>query len=123
VSIGLVGFGDAVQDFTALLAAADMACSNAKQRGRNRIEIYHPDDDELQRVRGEQSWGARVLDVLEGNRFALFRQRIVALNGDPRGDHYEVLLRPQAAMGWSAPGEFVAAAERYGLMAQVDRRV
>lgn len=123
VSIGLVTFGQAMQDFTELIASADAACRAAKDRGRNRIEIYHADDGELKRVRGEQSWGARVLDVLEGNRFALYRQRIVALNGNNGGDHYEVLLRPQAAMGWTTPGEFVAAAERYGLMAQIDRRI
>ncbi|HEY0975079.1 MAG TPA: EAL domain-containing protein [Solimonas sp.] len=125
VSVGIASFSEAAQDFTELLSAADAACRAAKENGRNRIEIYRADDGELQRVRGEQSWGARVLEVLEGGRFALFRQRIMSLNGAGSGglDHYEVLLRPQGALGWTLPGELVLAAERYGLMAQLDRRI
>lgn len=123
ISAGIASFGDGSQDFTELIAAADSACDAAKGLGRNRIEIFRADDQgAMRRVRGEQSWGARVLDVLEGGRFALFRQRIVPLRDD-QPLHYEVLLRPQGALGWSLPGEFVAAAERYSLMAQLDRRI
>jgi diguanylate cyclase (GGDEF)-like protein len=121
VSIGIAGFGAGSQDYTELIGSADAACAAAKNLGRNRIEIFRADQDEIKRVRGEQSWGMRVLDVLEGGRFALYRQRIVPLAGGV--PHYEVLLRPQGALGWTLPGEFVAAAERYGLMAQLDRRI
>lgn len=123
VSAGVVAFADAFFDFTELMAASDAACETARARGRNRIEIYRRSDDELSRLRGAQSWGARVLDTLEANRFALYRQRIEPLasaNGRP---HYEALLRVRGASGWSTPAGFVAAAERYGLMPQVDRRV
>lgn len=123
VSAGIAAFADAFHDFTEVMTAADTACEAAKARGRNRIEIYRREDRELNKLRGEQSWGARVLDTLEANRFALYRQRIDPLlqrNGRP---HYEALLRVRGVSGWSAPAEFVAAAERYGLMPQVDRRV
>ena len=123
VSVGVAACSETTQDVTELLAAADAACRTAKQHGRNRIEIYRADDSELQRLRGEQSWGARVLEVLEGGRFALFRQRIVPLQVESDPGHYEVLLRPQGALGWTLPGELVLAAERYGLMAQLDRRI
>ncbi|MES0874497.1 putative bifunctional diguanylate cyclase/phosphodiesterase [Sinimarinibacterium thermocellulolyticum] len=122
MSIGIVSFADGYHDFAELIAAADAACEAAKTRGRNRIEIYRRDDGEVNRLRGEQSWGARVLDTLEADRFALYQQRIEPLNGET-WRHCEVLLRVRAASGWTTPGKFVAAAERYGLMPQVDRRV
>lgn len=122
MSIGIAAFADAYHDFSELIAAADTACEAAKSRGRNRIEIYRREDHEVHRLRGEQSWGARVLDTLEASRFALYQQRIEPLTGAGRG-HCELLLRVRGVAGWTPPGEFVAAAERYGLMPQVDRRV
>jgi diguanylate cyclase (GGDEF)-like protein len=122
-SIGIAAFADAFQDYGELMKAADSACEAAKTRGRNRIEIYHREDRELRRVRGEQSWGGRVLDALEDNRFALFRQRIEPLQPGIGREHWEILLRVRGASGWTSPVDFVVAAERYGLMPQMDRRV
>ncbi|MEQ1440460.1 EAL domain-containing protein [Fontimonas sp. SYSU GA230001] len=123
LSAGVAAFADAYGDPVELMSAAATACSGAKARGRNRIEIYRREDRELHRLRGEQSWGARVLDTLEANRFALYQQRIEPLHADAGVTHHEVLLRVRGISGWTPPGEFVAAAERYGLMPQVDRRV
>ncbi len=123
VSAGIALFADAFHDLSELMSAASTACEAAKVRGRNRIEIYRREDRELNRLRGEQSWGARVLEILEADRFALFRQRIVPLAQSNTPPHYEVLLRVRGVSGWAPPPEFVAAAERYGLMPQVDRRV
>lgn len=123
LSAGVATFADAYYDQAELMSAAATACEAAKARGRNRIEIYRREDRELNRLRGEQSWGARVLDTLEANRFALYRQRIDPLCAAAGKAHYEVLLRVRGVSGWTPPGEFVAAAERYGLMPQVDRRV
>ncbi|TJY61877.1 EAL domain-containing protein [Sinimarinibacterium sp. CAU 1509] len=122
-SIGIAAFADAFQDYGELMKAADSACEAAKTRGRNRIEIFHREDRELRRVRGEQSWGGRVLDALEDNRFALFRQRIEPLQSGVGREHWEILLRVRGASGWTSPVDFVVAAERYGLMPQMDRRV
>jgi diguanylate cyclase (GGDEF)-like protein len=123
MSAGIATFADAYHDFGELMAAADTACEAAKARGRNRIEIYRREDREVHRLRGEQSWGASVLDTLEASRFALYRQRIEPLAADRGSGHCEVLLRVRGVSGWTPPGEFVAAAERYGMMPQVDRRV
>ncbi|MFA5938484.1 MAG: EAL domain-containing protein [Sinimarinibacterium sp.] len=123
LSAGVATFADAYHDQAELMSAAATACEAAKARGRNRIEIYRREDRELNRLRGEQSWGARVLDTLEANRFALYRQRIDPLCAAAGKAHFEVLLRVRGVSGWTPPSEFVAAAERYGLMQQVDRRV
>jgi Amt family ammonium transporter len=52
-SIGVV----AVTPFTAsveeVMQAADAACYTAKDKGRNRVHLYQPDDGELSRRQGE----------------------------------------------------------------------
>ncbi|MFT6373272.1 MAG: diguanylate cyclase (GGDEF)-like protein/PAS domain S-box-containing protein, partial [Gammaproteobacteria bacterium] len=47
VSIGLVVINDATCSYTDLFKQADAACYLAKELGRNRIHVYHPDDVEL----------------------------------------------------------------------------
>ncbi len=43
VSIGLSETDDTVADFAALIQRADLAMYSAKEAGRDRVEIYHPD--------------------------------------------------------------------------------
>ncbi|HEX4896016.1 MAG TPA: EAL domain-containing protein [Solimonas sp.] len=123
VSIGIVALADVERDLGAVFAAADDACGLAKRRGRNRIELYKFDQDERRRREREQARGAQLLDTLEDSRFALFRQRIVPLSGNAAAMHYEILLRVRDAAGWASPAAFVATAERYGLMASLDRKI
>ncbi|HEY1075422.1 MAG TPA: EAL domain-containing protein [Fontimonas sp.] len=123
ISIGLAYNDGAYFDFNELMSAAEVACRAARERGRNRIEQYRSSDHAVSRMRGEQSWGGRVLAALENSTFALYRQRIDPVLSGVSAPHYEVLLRLPAAAGWTTPVEFVAAAERYGLMPQLDRRI
>jgi EAL domain-containing protein (putative c-di-GMP-specific phosphodiesterase class I) len=61
--------------------------------------------------------------ALEENRLVLFGQEIRSIRGDGQG-HYEVLLRLRGADGTlQPPALFIPAAERYGLMGEVDRWV
>jgi diguanylate cyclase (GGDEF)-like protein/PAS domain S-box-containing protein len=131
ISIGVVGIGREMENLTALLSAADTACYTAKERGRGRVQVYRPEDQDMQRMRGELSWATRINDALEHDRFALYYQKIVpvAVTGvgsksAMNGARYEVLLRMIGAEGQSIlPSLFIPAAERYGLMPAVDRRV
>ncbi len=123
ISVGLAFNESAYYDFNELMSAAEVACRTARERGRTRIEQYRSADHEVSRMRGEQSWGGRVLAALENNTFALYRQRIDPVIVGASAPHYEVLLRLPVATGWTTPVEFVAAAERYGLMPQLDRRI
>lgn len=58
-----------------------------------------------------------IIKAFEANRFVLYRQQKVASMPDGSGRlHYEVLLRLQGEDGAIiTPGEFLPAAERYGL--------
>ncbi|HAO40114.1 MAG TPA: PAS domain S-box protein, partial [Afipia sp.] len=123
-SIGLVQIrGGATKDET--LRTADLACYLAKEKGRNRIQIHNPSDSELLHRFGEMAWVQRIHDALDEHRFCLYAQKIVALHGPSQtGAHIELLLRLRDRDGnLVPPGDFIPAAERYGLMPLIDRWV
>ena len=125
VSIGLVHVTQAPTTLEALLRAADMACYMAKEKGRNRVQLYHPDDSELSLRFGEMAWVQRLHLALEENRFCLYAQEIAALgHAEAGGGHVEILLRLHDEAGrMISPDSFIPAAERYGLMTSLDRWV
>ena len=123
VSIGLAPIRGGGQSLVDVLAAADMACYAAKEGGRNRIHTHHPDDAELNRRREELHAASRIRAALAANRFQLHAQEIRPMR-DTGGGHYEVLLRMlDEKGGLLPPGLIIPAAERYGLMGEVDRWV
>jgi diguanylate cyclase (GGDEF)-like protein/PAS domain S-box-containing protein len=125
VSIGLVHVAQNPMTLEASLRAADMACYMAKEKGRNRVQVYHADDSELSLRFGEMAWVQRLHMALEENRFCLYAQEIAALGpGDHGGGHIEILLRLHDEAGrMILPDSFIPAAERYGLMTSLDRWV
>ncbi|MDX5371109.1 MAG: EAL domain-containing protein [Pseudomonadaceae bacterium] len=123
-SIGLVQVPPGQISLAELLRTVDLACYAAKERGRNRVHCCQPDDSELSLRVGEMGWVQRLQRALEENRFRLHAQPIMALHGAAEGEHLEILLRLQGEEGeLIAPGSFMPAAERYGLMPQIDRWV
>ncbi|MHC2147767.1 EAL domain-containing protein [Pseudomonas sp. 210_17 TE3656] len=124
VSLGLVHIAQAPTTLEASLRAADMACYMAKEKGRNRVQVYHADDSELSMRFGEMAWIQRLHVALEENRFCLYAQEIAALGPDDGAGHIEILLRLQDENGRIIlPDSFIPAAERYGLMTALDRWV
>ncbi|RON89297.1 EAL domain-containing protein [Pseudomonas fluorescens] len=125
VSIGLVHIAQTPTTLEASLRAADMACYMAKEKGRNRLQVYHADDSELSLRFGEMAWVQRLHMALEENRFCLYAQEIAPLGATAHGGgHIEILLRLHDEAGrMILPDSFIPAAERYGLMSQLDRWV
>ncbi len=124
VSIGVVPITSDNEDVAAIINAADSACQAAKEGGRNRIHSFEENDIDLMRRRREIQWAARITNALEENRFELFRQTIMPLQEEEHGDHYELLLRMRDEKGsLVSPDLFITAAERYGIMPNVDRWV
>ncbi len=125
VSIGVVTISAESESLASVLRDADAACYAAKERGRNRVHRYEPDDAVLALRQGEMQWVTRITQALEEHRFRLYGQPIVPLTGRPsERSRCEVLIRLLQPDGTLvAPGAFIPAAERYNLMGQVDRWV
>lgn len=125
VSIGLVSIDQDTSSATSILSAADVACYAAKDKGRNRVQVYQLGDRELARQRGETQWAVRINQALEENRLHLYCQPVISLaHKKTSGEYCEVLLRLQDEAGQMiAPMAFIPAAERYNLMHAIDRWV
>lgn len=124
VSIGLVHIAQVPSTLEASLRAADMACYMAKEKGRNRVQVYHADDSELSMRFGEMAWIQRLHVALEENRFCLYAQEIAPLHPHDGLGHIEILLRLHDESGRTILRDsFIPAAERYGLMTALDRWV
>lgn len=125
ISIGLVSIDATCQSAGNVMSAADVACYSAKNRGRNRIHYYQPDDRELEQHRGEMQWVSRIPKAIEENRFRLYYQSIIPIvPSENKKEHHEILLRLEDENGKIiSPMAFIPAAERYDLMHLIDRWV
>ncbi|MDJ0928857.1 MAG: bifunctional diguanylate cyclase/phosphodiesterase [Gammaproteobacteria bacterium] len=106
------------------LAAAQVACRAAKDRGGNRVEAYEPADQSImQRLDDIQLVGS-VRAAIGEDRLVLLGQPILPLKRGNDLRYFEVLVRMLDEQGrMLPPAEFLSAAERYQLMDELDRRV
>ncbi len=125
VSIGLVLVTQESKSLAEVLSAADQACYAAKEKGRNRIQLFQPGDRELVERRGDMNWATRIAQAIEESRLLLYAQPVVPLNpATTDGRHVELLLRMLDERGNIIPPRaFLPAAERYDLMPVIDRWV
>ncbi len=126
ISIGVLVIDHDAESEAQILATANAACCAAKELGRNRIHLYNK-DREVEQRRNEINWVVQINDALTENRLCLYEQVIAALSDDAleQGvEHSEILLRMKDPDGvLIGPAEFIPAAERFGLMDDVDRWV
>ena len=124
VSIGMVALNDDVSNLNELMKGADTACYMAKDLGRNRIHVYHPDDTEIVLRHGEMQWVTKINRALDENRFCLYVQSIESLDKKCNDKHYELLIRMLGDnKEMILPEAFLPAAERYDLMSKIDHWV
>ncbi len=122
-SIGIAQSSPELRTITDLLMAADTACYAAKERGRNRAQLYLPTDLYFQQRQLDFLSLTQISDALGAGRMELHAQRIVSLKPH-LSDYAEVLVRMKSEDGTLIqPGRFIPAAERYGLIPLIDRWV
>lgn len=107
-----------------MLKDADIACLAAKAKGANQIHIYDDKDKELTYQRNAPKWAVRIAQAIEENELILYYQPIRGLGTGPQRQRMEILLRIQEPCGRIlAPAQFIAAAERFKLMPEIDKEV
>lgn len=125
VSIGVIPVDAESLSLAALLSSADIACYTAKEQGRNRVYLYEDGENQASKRQGEMQWVSRIQSALDEDRFVLYAQSIIPSGGtDDLFSHVEILVRMIDEQGKIVPpGAFIPAAERYGLMGDIDRWV
>lgn len=124
LSIGVVPVDEQADTSTQLLQRADTACYVSKEHGRNRVHIYDLADEELSAHSVQARWVARINEALDEDRLRLSFQSIQPINGPSDCGSYEILVRMVDDDGATiSAGEFLPAAERYGLTPKIDRWV
>jgi len=125
-SIGIASITRAATSCEEILSNADSACYLAKESGRNRIQVFTEADDKLLTQQREMHWVSRINHALEENRFQLYFQKILPLDGQEKSFilHGEILLRMIDKEGdIVSPSNFLPAAERYNMITLIDEWV
>lgn len=124
LSVGVAAVPDTKFPLSHALAAAEIACKAAKDRGRGRVEIYQEADRSIVRRYEDVTIVGNLREAIANDRFRMEAQPILDLShkGTPR--RFELLLRMIDPAGDSiAPDKFLSAAERYQLATDIDRWV
>ena len=124
VCIGVAPVGRSENALAHALATAEIACKAAKDRGRNRVEVFQDSDQSIIRRHTDILIVGKLRDALAHNSFRLDAQPILPLRGNYGRPRFELLIRMLGERGEVIPpGKFLSAAERYQLMPTVDRWV
>ena len=125
ISVGVALLDTGAGELMHSLAAAETACKAAKDRGRNRVEVYHPNDVSLVRRFADINIAGQLRDAIDAGRFRLDAQLILPFAGaESARPHYELLIRMIDDDGHTlGPDRFMSAAQRYQLMPAIDRWV
>jgi diguanylate cyclase (GGDEF)-like protein/PAS domain S-box-containing protein len=122
-SIGIRLLDDTATSSQMVHAQADTACHAAKEEGRNRVNLYKQDNEDLCRRQLEMECVNLVHKALANDRVELFAQRIFALK-EQALMHFEVLVRIKNDLGeYVSPAVFVPASERYNTAHLLDKQV
>lgn len=125
LSVGVAAFGATPSvPFEMALGLADAACFLAKEKGRNRVQVAELTDDDVRKQHHDMDSVGRLKDAIAEDRIALYAQRIDKLNPCRKRTYHEVLARLRDPDGTIVPPiGFIPAAERFGLIGDLDRHI
>ena len=125
ISVGVALLDGHDEELAHVLAAAETACKAAKDRGRNRVEVYQASDESIVRRYADIGIAGQLREAIDAGRLHLDAQLILPLAAaDTARPHFELLVRMINEAGQTmGPDSFMSAASRYQLMPVIDRWV
>jgi diguanylate cyclase (GGDEF)-like protein len=123
LSIGVARLGDRDKRLDHAMAAAELACRTAKERGRNRVEVFYGAEHNSARNHSAVSFTAQVSAALASDSFELLAQPILPLSSAPADPRFEILLRMRAMDGTRLGLEKLIGAGCQDLTRSIDRWV
>jgi diguanylate cyclase (GGDEF)-like protein len=124
VCLGVAPLGRSDNPLAHALATAEIACKAAKDRGRNRVEMFQDSDQSIIRRHTDILVIGKLREALDTDGFRLDAQPILPLRGNYGRPRFELLIRMLGERGeMIQPGKFLSSAERYQLMPTIDRWV
>lgn len=122
-SIGLVPIDAGSGGVADVLTAADACCYEAKNQGRDRVQVHRARAHDVHAA-GEPQMITRLTRAFEHGGFVLYQQYIRPLKAAVSSPHFEILVRIRGEDGELVPPmAFIPAAERYNLLTAIDRLV
>lgn len=121
--IGVINIENELTETEQILSSLHLCVAVAKQKGRNRVQVYQSDDQQLLQHANEMHVVHQLSDAIANHKIILFRQEIRSLAVQSR-KHFEVLMRIEGDnQKIIAPGVLIPAAEKHGLSTKLDQAV
>ena len=122
-SVGVVKLDSESPAIDELMSQIDIACYEAKELGRNHVQVFDPANHKNADPMGDTINASSIEQALSRDRFVLYAQPI-SNTLDHSVSHYEILVRMLSEDGSIIPPiKFIPVAERYRLMTDIDRWV
>ena len=124
LSLGVVELRSGIDNSNRAFLLAQAANQQARANGGNQVCLDQAEAEDAEAAQDQDGvWLKRIRRAIQRDQFQLVYQPIACL-GEDANNCQDVLLRLQSDGGEAiAPGEFLPAAERGGLMPEIDRWV
>ena len=123
ITLAVVRIDETITSFDQILMLADDVMYSAKRAGGRCVKYLSDIESDCIKQNNRQNWALRLIDGIKHDNFRVFFQQIHPLSAKAGGMRLEALVRLYAPDQGTLlfPDTFLYAAERYQLIADIDR--